>query len=106
MPEPTPLPDLARVLRSKNAGPFEVTLDVLFADRADYDRVRASGVLDAERVAELYGVGADRVVACVWMDAALGWKLTLPREAAQGSAADRDAFGTQQHAPLLGILVP
>lgn len=106
MGEPVPLPALARVLRSKNAGPYELTLDVLFETRAAYDRVRASGVLEPERVAPLYGIEADDVIACVWMEAALGWKLTLPREVPAGGPGDRDAFGTQQHAPLLGLMVP
>ena len=27
---PTPLRDIAKVVRSKNAGPFEITLDIVF----------------------------------------------------------------------------
>ena len=100
------LPDLARVLRSKNAGPFQLTLDVLFRDRAAYDRARASGVLDAGAVAALYGVAPGDVVACVWMEQALGWKLTLPRAVPAGGPGDADAFGTQAHAPLLGLMIP
>jgi len=32
--------DLASVLRSKNAGPFELTLDVMFADEQSYALVK------------------------------------------------------------------
>ena len=35
--------ELAHVLRSKNSGPFAVTLDILFDDPAVYERVKRSG---------------------------------------------------------------
>jgi len=36
------LSDLAQVIRSKNAGPRRLTLDVMFATDADYQRVAQS----------------------------------------------------------------
>lgn len=47
------LSDLATVIRSKNAGPFELTFDVLFANQDDYQQVVASKQLSAESFAEL-----------------------------------------------------
>ncbi len=41
----TTLKNLAKVIRSKNSGPFELTFDVIFADPAVYEHVKASGVL-------------------------------------------------------------
>ena len=32
------LGDLASVIRSKNAGPFQVTIDIMFAKAGDYAR--------------------------------------------------------------------
>jgi hypothetical protein len=49
------LGELARLIRSKNAGPFELTFDVMFADPEVYERVRDSGVLTREVVAAQYG---------------------------------------------------
>ena len=40
--------ELARVIRSKNAGPFELTFDIMFADAEIYERVKRSGVISAE----------------------------------------------------------
>lgn len=37
---------------------------------------------------------------------ALAWKATIKRPWPQGSVGERDTLGTQQHAPLLGVLVP
>ena len=38
--------DLAAVIRSKNSGPFELTLDIFFEDRAVYEAVKASDAFD------------------------------------------------------------
>ena len=42
--------ELAKLIRSKNAGPFVVTMDILFPDHDMYQRVLESGALD--RLAE------------------------------------------------------
>ncbi|MGH6620048.1 MAG: DUF4387 family protein, partial [Alphaproteobacteria bacterium] len=43
--------ELARLIRSKNAGPFVLTFDIMFADREVYERVKQSGALSREAVA-------------------------------------------------------
>ncbi len=50
------LRDLAKTIRSKNAGVDHVTLDVIFHDRRTFERVRDSGVLNAGTVGRLFGV--------------------------------------------------
>ena len=42
---------LAKVIRSKNAGPFQLTIDLLFPARETFELVRTSGVIDREIVA-------------------------------------------------------
>ena len=101
----TALGDLASVLRSKNAGALLVTLDVMFADEATYLRVRDSGVLDARRIAALYGVSHNQVTVIPY-DVAYAIKITLPRAAPSGDPGDNDIYGAQQHAPLLDLEVP
>ena len=97
--------DLALVCKSKNAGPFEVTIDAVFADRETFDKVRASGVLCPELFARLYSVRPDEVVFTVY-DAGLAFKATLPRLVPAGDVGDSDVYGAQQHAPLLDVEVP
>jgi Domain of unknown function (DUF4387) len=100
------LADLAKVIRSKNAGPYEITFDVLFADHETYAHVRDSGALTPGRLAALYRVGEGDVHVCTFFEPALAFKFTIIRKGDQGGVAERDTFGAQQHAPLLGIEVP
>ena len=64
------LSDLATVIRSKNAGPFELTFDVLFANHDDFERVVRSKVLSAEAFAA-YFVFVSDVIAVVEFEPAL-----------------------------------
>ena len=102
----TRLRDLAKVIRSKNSGPFELTFDVMFDDAAVYERVRSSGVLTSKLVGEIYGVPVADIVAFIFFDPALAFKFTLRRGWAQGSVNERDTFGAAQHAPLMDIEIP
>ena len=99
----TKLYEYAKVLRSKNAGPFEVTLDILFDDKAKYERVRQSEILTKERIATIYHIDVSDVHHLVYFDQALGIKITLARDVSSGSTGDRDVYGAQQHAPLMNI---
>jgi nicotinamidase-related amidase len=100
------LADLASVIRSKNAGPFEVTLDLIFPDRATYERVKSTGYFTRERMAALYRVPLEAVYDLVFFDPALALKVTLARQRPQGSIGESDTYGAQQHAPLLGVELP
>ena len=97
--------DIAQVCKSKNAGPFFVTIDVLFEDAALYRRVKATGVLNAELFARLYSVSVNRVLFTPY-DAASAFKATLPRLVPSGDIGDTDVYGCQQHAPLLDVDLP
>lgn len=99
------LRDLARVIRSKNAGALQFTLDVMFEDAATYARVRDSGVLTPRGLAPLYGV-TDNEVAVIPFDIAWAIKITVPRKIPSGSPGDTDIYGAQQHAPLLDLEIP
>ena len=56
------LRELAQVIRSKNAGPFELTFDIIFDRKAAYEEVKASGALTAEKLARLYNIPLDDVL--------------------------------------------
>lgn len=97
--------DLARVCKSKNAGPFELTIDVVFDDAATFARVKATGVLGPALFARLYNVPAEHVLFTPY-DAAFAFKATLPRLLPAGEFGDTDVYGCQQHAPLLDVDIP
>ena len=99
------LHELARLIRSKNAGPFELTIDVMFNDKESYDRVISSQVLSKERMAGLYHVDP-AVVQLFQADVALAIKISLPRPIPSGSLQDTDIFGGQFHSPIVRLDIP
>lgn len=104
--EATIMQHAAKVIRSKNSGPFELTLDIMFDDARVYQRVKQADLLTNEVIRRLYHVSDEDIITNMYFDPALAWKCTLKRPWAQGSVGERDTLGTQQHAPLLSIKVP
>ena len=100
------LADIARVIRSKNAGPFELTFDVMFEDLETYERVMSSGAVTRRSLAALYGVADENVTNFQFFAPALAFKLTIRRPGRQGSVGETDTFGAQQHAPLMELRIP
>ena len=100
------LSDLATVIRSKNAGPFELTFDVLFSDASVYQRVVRSGQLSAQSFASLYGIAIDDVLSVIEFEPALAIKVTIKRTRSSGALGESDVYGAQQHAPLLQLDIP
>jgi len=98
------LGDMAEILRSKNAGPFHLTVDFLFDDGAKYQKVKNSGVLQKKKIAELYKVD-EKDVEVYYYDKASGIKVTIPRRISSGSKFDTDVYGAQHHTPLMDLEV-
>lgn len=106
MPEPTPptpaatpdtLGDLATEIRSKNAGPFWITLEAFMRDSAGY--AAAEALMTAERISDLYGVPAQGVQ--IYRIPELNVvKASFPRPVSQASLHDRDIHAGQHHVPL------
>ena len=101
----TRVADLARVVRSKNAGALQITLELMFDDEATYRRVLDSGVVSNRAIAALYGL-SDNEVKIIPYDVAYAIKLTIPRANRSGDPEDGDVYGAQQHAPLLTLELP
>ena len=99
------LSSLASVLRSKNAGPLLLTLDIMFDEEVPYDQVRNSGVISKQLISRLYKVSEEEVQIFEY-DPAFAIKITIPRRYPVGDERDSDIYGAQQHAPLLDIEVP
>ena len=93
---------IAKVIRSKNAGPCLLTLDVLLPDAATFAYVAARIEPLRRQVARRYGRGENEIAVLPYPPA-LAVKITLPREIVAGDVGDRDVYGAQQHAPLLDI---
>jgi hypothetical protein len=100
---PRNLDDLALEVRSKNAGPFWMTLDVFLPDDAAY-RI-ADALITPQVVAELYQVAVESL-QIFRMPQLRVVKVSFPRPLPQGSLHDRDMHAGQHHVPLASLLLP
>ena len=100
------LHQLAKTVRSKNAGVNKITFDIIFRERAAYERVKRSGALTRETMAGLYRIPPERISDFVEYEPAFAIKFTIYRLRPSGSAGDGDIFGAQQYAPLLDLPIP
>lgn len=94
--------DVCRYVRSKNAGPFWITLDLMFSDAEAFDRYASSPRLGAAAIGELYGVDAAQVKRFALRDL-LVLKISYPRPVPQGGALERDMHGGQQYVRILDL---
>ena len=99
------LSEIAKTIRSKNAGVDKITFDIIFPDRATYDLVRDSGVLSRASVCWIFGIDTAQITDHVEFDPALAIKFTIYRRMPSGSPGDADIFGSQQYGPLLDLKV-
>lgn len=103
---PTRLSDLASIVRSKNAGPFEVSIDLMFDDDDAFRRALEAPALTRDAIARRYGVPGSDVLEVIAYAPARAIKIDLRRRASSGSIGDRDVYGAQQYAPLLDVEIP
>jgi len=99
------LGELADQVRSKNAGPFWITLDVFFKNRPDYTLAVDSGVLSPQTIGRVYQVDPS-TVEYFQLPGILSVKISFPRPVTAGSFGDRDLHAGQQHVPLAGLRLP
>lgn len=97
------LSEIAEVIRSKNAGPFVVTFDILFNAKEDFEAVRAAGLINRAKVCELYNVSDNELLGFEFYPFANAIKFSIQRPVSAGGPGDADAYGAQQHAPLLDL---
>lgn len=100
------LTEVAEVVRSKNSGPYELTLDIIFKNWETYRSVKASGVIGPELIARLYRVPVAQVLSVIFFDPAKAVKATIVRPRPSGAVGETDVYGAQQHAPLLDLEIP
>ncbi len=96
--------DAAKVIRSKNSGPYELTLDIIFKDRKTYDLFRTRKIITKKTVAALYRRPVRDILKLLYFEPAHALKVTLKRPIPSGNPGETDIYGAQQHAPLLGIM--
>ncbi|MGW6449848.1 DUF4387 domain-containing protein [Lentzea sp. NPDC055074] len=96
--------DLSLEVRSKNAGPFWVTMELFLRDEAGYALAASPEILDEDVIASLYDVRAQDVQ--IFRIPSLNVvKISFPRPVPQGSLRDRDVHAGQHHVPLASLRV-
>ncbi len=97
------LKDIANVIRSKNAGPFELTLDVLLKDADMFEKLKSADIINKKMIAGLYQIPETDVISIVYFPNAKAIKATIVRPLPSGALGERDVYGAQQHAPLVNF---
>lgn len=108
---PQTLSDLCRVLRSKNAGPYEITIDAIFSSKQIYNTIKTSGLLSTSNVAKAIGVAEEDIVWIGFFDPAISFKVTIPRvrmgvRKSAGGFMESDIHGSQEHMGLASMRLP
>jgi hypothetical protein len=94
--------EMTRLIRSKNAGPFELTFDIIFKNTAGYEKVRDAKLISSHWVAATYRVD-ESLVKVIDYPAAKAIKVTIPRPVISGDVLDSDVYGGQQHGPFVEL---
>mgnify|MGYP005847181351 CR=1 FL=1 len=100
------LHELAKTIRSKNAGVNQITFDVIFPDAEAYARVRDGGALSRGAVAALFRIAPERITDHVTFDLANAIKFTIQRAKPSGSPGDWNILGCQAYGPVVDLEVP
>jgi len=103
MSETVELASLAHEIRTKNAGPFWMTLEAFMKDQHGYDVARE--LISPQQVARLFRV-REEDVHVFHLDDLLIVKASFPRPIAQASLRDRDVHAGQHHVLLGALRVP
>lgn len=100
-----PLSDFTRMIRSRNAGSFVVSIDVIFRNEDSYRRALEKNVFDPVRIGGLYHLDPS-VVHVIPHEITWGIKITMPRQKPSGALTDSDIDSAQSYVPLLTLTVP
>ena len=97
------LTEITDVIRSKNAGPYELTFDIMFTTQEWYEKVAKAGVINKDVICKLYKIKEEDVLSLVEFAPAKAIKATIRRPISSGAIGETDVYGAQQHAPLLSL---
>lgn len=101
------LKELAPVIRSKNAGPYWFTVDIIFDNNNVFQAVKKSNIINRELIAKLYNkTDIDSISEVIYFDEGQAIKFNIKRDHSSGSVYDTDVLGMQQHAPMLDVEIP
>ncbi len=95
--------EAAKVIRSKNAGPYELTFDIMFKTKEFYEMFKSQQIINRKQMAGVLKIDESDILNLVWFAPANAVKITIKRPISSGAPGETDIYGAQQHAPLLAI---
>jgi hypothetical protein len=96
--------DIAQYVRSKNAGPFWVTIEIFCDTDEAYKRIAGSPNLTGEKVAELYGADPS-LIKVFEIENLRVKKYSFPRPLPSGHKYENDMHYGQQYIRLAEVEV-
>lgn len=96
--------ETAHYVRSKNAGPFWVTVDIFCGKEDVFKNLSTSKSITKEKVAEVYGVQTEEVKIFYLPDLNV-IKISYPRVMPQGQKYERDMHAGQQYVQITELEV-
>lgn len=97
------LVDICSIIRSKNSGPYELTLDIIFKSKEDFNMVCKKKIINENLICNLYKIKKEDIINIVEFNPANAIKITIKRPITSGNLGEGDVYGAQQHAPLLTV---
>lgn len=94
------LAEAASYVRSKNAGPFWMTIDIFCDNDESYNKIKNSKNLTADKLSKIYDVST---VDKYELDNLRIIKFSMPRPFPQDSPHDSDMHAGQQYIRILDI---
>ena len=94
--------EYTQLIRSKNAGPAVITIDIMFKDKKSYDEVLSTDVLSLSNIAKLYDLKEEEMQRFE-VPLANALKFSYPRKYSSGDFMDDDLYGCQKHRKLVEI---
>lgn len=102
---PVSIREATRMIRSRNAGSFLISIDFVFHNRALYEIANQMEVFDRQLIATAYALDLEDV-AVIPHDPSCAIKVTIPRSVPSGDPRDTDIDSSQQYVPLLDLELP
>lgn len=99
----TKLADITDIIRSKNSGPYELTIDLMFSSFDWYKKVCAAQAVSEKLVCDLYKIAPTDIINIIEFDPAKAIKVTIKRPICSGDPGETDVYGAQQHGPFLDL---
>lgn len=95
--------DRFRVIRSKNAGPFIITLDAITRHLSDFEKIKTA--LTKAAIATTYNIPLTDVISIGYYDELQACKVCIKRRRPAGEFGDADCYGMNQEEPFARLLV-